>query len=82
MPDTTDAERSYFAANFQHMPDDWWPESLVIVAKDGDGELGCAILPHHSVENVQQAIKGLRQAFWMHREIARLRETWLKAANG
>ena len=70
-------ERGYVAANFQHMPEDWFPEGLMAVVKDGDNELACAFLPHHTPEMILNSIKALRRAVWQHKENERLHKEWL-----
>ena len=73
---TEDTEINFLMNRLKGMPEDWWPESLLITIKDGEYELGCAILPHHSHEIILNSIKALRKALWQHKEMLNLRKEW------
>ena len=62
--------------NFPAMPSEWFPEGgIVVVAKDGDNELGFAITRKEYflgswTAQIEPSLLGLRQALWQYRNMS------------
>lgn len=78
-------EREYVQYNFKHMPDDWFPKELLVVAKQGEYELGFSPFLEggrfQTGEELTKSIRALRQAFWMQLETDRLQKEFRAKSN-